>query len=199
MEPTNHDKSTDSLWWMVIRIGSGGSTKADAMPTVHFETMDEARAEAERLASIFPNHPRGFAVVEVKSVFRGCVDTVEICFWKKSNLTIAPGVFDAWKVVSEKFSEDSPLKYGWLQEGRFIKRFGNSILVEFPHSLEPQSHTLFWPHAVKKIEEKLTELLGTKIKFRFRFSSEAPIVSSKLESGDQNSIKRPTIKRGVTK
>ena len=80
MESTNHAKWPDSPWWMVIRIGSGGSTKADAMPTVHFETMDEAREEAKRLASIFPNHPRGFAVVEVKSVFRGFVDTAELNF-----------------------------------------------------------------------------------------------------------------------
>jgi len=67
-------------FWMVIRLGSNGETRADAMPTVHWATKDEARTEAKRLASKYPNHPRGFAVVEVKSIFSGVVDTFELNF-----------------------------------------------------------------------------------------------------------------------
>jgi hypothetical protein len=57
-------------------------TKDDAMPTVHWEKLEDAKAEAKRLAAKFPNHPRGFAVVEVKSIFRGIVDTFEMTFEK---------------------------------------------------------------------------------------------------------------------
>ena len=57
-------------------------TKADAMPTIHWANLEDAKAEAKRLAAKFPNHPRGFAVVEVKAVFRGIVDTIEVIFDK---------------------------------------------------------------------------------------------------------------------
>jgi len=72
----------ESTWWMVIRIGSHGMTKGDAMPTMHWPTLEDAKAEAKRLAAKFPNHPRGFAVVEVKFIFRGIVDTFEMTFDK---------------------------------------------------------------------------------------------------------------------
>jgi len=72
----------ESTWWMVVRIGSHQMTKADAMPTIHWAKLEDAKAEAKRLAAKFPNHPRGFAVVEVKSIFRGIVDTFELTFEK---------------------------------------------------------------------------------------------------------------------
>jgi hypothetical protein len=87
LEPSDQEEFPKDPFWMVVRIGYQGSTKADAMPTVHWPTYEEAHAEAKRLASKYPNHPRGFAVVEVKSVIRGIVDTLEVSFEKKAPLT----------------------------------------------------------------------------------------------------------------
>jgi DNA polymerase-3 subunit gamma/tau len=83
----------------------------------------------------------------------------------------SPGA-DPWHSVAMKLAADSPLKFGWTEEGRFIERIGNALLVEFPPSLEPQTRTLFWPQAVKKIEELLSEELGTRITFECRFTGE---------------------------
>ena len=73
-----------------------------------------------------------------------------------------------------KLAADSPLKFGWIEDGRFIERIGNAILIEFPPSVELQTQTLFWPQAVKKIEEQLTAALGVKITFEYRFTGEEP-------------------------
>ena len=81
---------------------------------------------------------------------------------------------DPWQEVAMKLAADSPLKFGWIEDGRFIERIGNAILVEFPPSLEQQTQTLFWPQAVKKIEEQLTAALGVKITFEYRFTGEEP-------------------------
>jgi hypothetical protein len=73
-----------------------------------------------------------------------------------------------------KLAGDSPLKFGWVEDGRFAGRSGSTITVEFPPSLESHTQTLFWPQAVKKIEEKLSALLGEKISFTPRFTGEEP-------------------------
>lgn len=81
---------------------------------------------------------------------------------------------DPWHVVSMKLAASSPLKFGWVEDGRFIGRAGNTVSVEFPPSLESHTQTLFWPQAVKKIEEQLAELLGARIAFEPRFTGEEP-------------------------
>lgn len=86
----------------------------------------------------------------------------------------SPSSSDPWQEVAMKLAADSPLKFGWVEDGRFIERIGNAILVEFPPSLEQQTQTLFWPQAVKKIEEQLTAALGVKITFEYRFTGEEP-------------------------
>jgi DNA polymerase III subunit gamma/tau len=84
------------------------------------------------------------------------------------------GSSDPWSVVANQLSADSPLKFGWTEDGKFIERIGNAILVEFPPSMEHQTKTLFWPQAVKKIEEQLSTLIGGKITFEYRFTGEEP-------------------------
>lgn len=81
---------------------------------------------------------------------------------------------DPWHPVAMQLASDSPLKFGWVEDGRFVERIGNAVLVEFPPSLEQQTKTLFWPQAVKKIEELLTESLGARITFETRFTGEEP-------------------------
>ena len=81
---------------------------------------------------------------------------------------------DPWHTVSMKLAADSPLKFGWVEDGRFVGRDGNTVTVEFPPSLESHTQTLFWPQAIKKIEEQLSTLLGEKISFVSRFTGEEP-------------------------
>lgn len=81
---------------------------------------------------------------------------------------------DPWHTVAMKLAADSPLKFGWVEDGRFAGRSGRTITVEFPPSLESHTQTLFWPQAVKKIEEQLSVLLGEKISFAPRFTGEEP-------------------------
>jgi hypothetical protein len=73
-----------------------------------------------------------------------------------------------------KLAADSPLKFGWVEDGHFAGRSGNTVTVEFPPSLESHTQTLFWPQAVKKIEEQLSTLLGEKISFAPRFTGAEP-------------------------
>ncbi len=77
---------------------------------------------------------------------------------------------DPWHSVAMGLAADSPLKFGWLEDGRFRERSGNTIVVEFPPSLQYQSQTLFWPQAVKKIEEQLSAALGERITLEVRFT-----------------------------
>lgn len=86
----------------------------------------------------------------------------------------APSFANPWDEVAMKLAADSPLKFGWIEDGRFIERIGNAVLIEFPPSVELQTQTLFWPQAVKKIEEQLTSALGVKITFEYRFTGEEP-------------------------
>jgi DNA polymerase III subunit gamma/tau len=81
---------------------------------------------------------------------------------------------DPWSTVAHQLSADAPLKFGWTEDGKFVERIGNAILVEFPPSMEHQTKTLFWPQAVKKIEEQLTALIGGKVTFEYRFTGEEP-------------------------
>ena len=85
-----------------------------------------------------------------------------------------PSSATPWDEVAMKLAADSPLKFGWIEDGRFIERIGNAIVIEFPPSVELQTQTLFWPQAVKKIEEQLTAALGVKITFEYRFTGEEP-------------------------
>jgi DNA polymerase-3 subunit gamma/tau len=89
------------------------------------------------------------------------------------DLSPTPGD-DPWHVVAMGLAADSPLKFGWVEDGTFVGRTGNSIHVEFPPSLESHTQTLFWPQAVKKIEEQLSAHLGERIKLECRFTGAEP-------------------------
>jgi hypothetical protein len=58
------NRHPDSIFWMVVRLGTGFVTKADAHPAREHPTYEEACAEAERLAAKHPTHARGFAVLK---------------------------------------------------------------------------------------------------------------------------------------
>lgn len=67
-----HPDNPDAIFifWMVIRLGSAGVTKADAHPTREHATYQEACAEALRLAAKHPTHARGFAVLKACKVVK---------------------------------------------------------------------------------------------------------------------------------
>ena len=83
---------------------------------------------------------------------------------------------DPWYPVAMELAADSPLKFGWVEDGCFTGRTGNVVSVEFPASLEQQTKTLFWPQGIRKIEELLSARLGGKITLECRFSgAELPV------------------------
>ena len=77
-------------------------------------------------------------------------------------------------MVAMSLAADSPLKFGWLEDGRFVELSGTTVVVEFPPSIQSQTETLFWPQAVKKIEEQLSAKLGGKIALQCHFTGEEP-------------------------
>ena len=81
---------------------------------------------------------------------------------------------DPWHEIAMQLASDSPLKFGWMEDSRFVERTGNTFIVEFPPSAESKTQTLFWPQAVKKIEELLSARLGEKMTLESRFSGEEP-------------------------
>jgi len=88
--------------------------------------------------------------------------------------SIETPIDDPWHTVAMKLASDSPLKFGWVEDGHFVGRSGSTITVEFPPSLESHTQTLFWPQAVKKIEEQLFTLLSERVSFSPRFTGEEP-------------------------
>lgn len=86
----------------------------------------------------------------------------------------SPNSSDPWHDLAMELASDSPLKFGWLEDSRFIERTGNTIVVEFPPSVEPKTQSLFWPQAAKKIEELLTAKFGAKMTLESRFTGEEP-------------------------
>ena len=81
---------------------------------------------------------------------------------------------DPWHHIAMELASDSPLKFGWIEDSNFVEREGDTIVVEFPPSLESKTQTLFWPQAVKKIEELLSASLGAVITLESRFSGIEP-------------------------
>jgi len=81
---------------------------------------------------------------------------------------------DPWHKVAMSLAAESPLKFGWLEDGHFVEIDGDRLIVEFPPSLEAQTQTLFWIQAIKKIETMLSTDLGKKISLECRFSGAEP-------------------------
>jgi len=73
------------------------------------------------------------------------------------------------------------LKFGWMEDSRFLERVGNTIVVEFPPSVEAKTQTPFWPQAVRKIEECLSAHLGARITLESRFTGEEPPLTPEPE------------------
>jgi len=99
---------------------------------------------------------------------------------------------DPWHAVAMELASDSPLKFGWIEDSRFIERIGNTVVVEFPPSTEPKTKTLFWPQAVKKIEECLTASLGAKITLESRFTGDEPPAEPEPEPMPAATSKHPS-------
>ena len=97
------------------------------------------------------------------------------------SLTSPSEVSDPWHSIAMELASDSPLKFGWIEDSRFLERAGNTVIVEFPPSVELKTSTLFWPQAVKKIEELLSASLSGKITLESRFSGIEPQDYPKLE------------------
>ena len=91
-----------------------------------------------------------------------------------TDLRSSASIDNPWDMVAMSLAADSPLKFGWLEDGRFVELSGTTVVVEFPPSIQSQTETLFWPQAVKKIEEQLSAKLGGKIALQCHFTGEEP-------------------------
>jgi DNA polymerase III subunit gamma/tau len=91
-----------------------------------------------------------------------------------TDLRSTASIDNPWDAVALSLAADSPLKFGWLEDGRFVELNGTTVAVEFPPSIQSQTETLFWPQAVKKIEEQLSAKLGKKITLQCQFTGEEP-------------------------
>ena len=83
---------------MVVRLGSGGYQKEDSLPTTRYDDENEARMEAERLATKYPNHPRGFAVVKAISIVRAEVSILGFNL-DEGNISMNPFFKDALPTI----------------------------------------------------------------------------------------------------
>lgn len=70
----NKIEDPNATFFMVVKLGSDGCFKSDAMPSRQHKTIEEAASEAKRLAGKHPTHPRGFAVLQALAVYKGEVN-----------------------------------------------------------------------------------------------------------------------------
>ena len=98
-----------------------------------------------------------------------------------TDLRSTASIDNPWDAVAMSLAADSPLKFGWLEDGRFVELRGTTVVVEFPPSIQSQTETLFWPQAVKKIEEQLSAKLGKKITLQCQFTGEEPPIQPEPE------------------
>jgi hypothetical protein len=82
-KPLYADITSNQPFYMVVRLGSNGCQQADSAPSVRYDDMIEAGEEAKRLASKYPNHPRGFAVVKALYIYKANVAITRNCLEEK--------------------------------------------------------------------------------------------------------------------
>ena len=82
-KPLTADITNNQPFYMVVRLGSNGYQQADASPSVRYDNIIEAGEEANRLATKYPNHPRGFAVVKALYIYKANVSIARNCLEEK--------------------------------------------------------------------------------------------------------------------
>jgi len=66
----------------------------------------------------------------------------------------------AWRSVAEKLVAESPIRFGWLKDGRFAGFDGQRVTVRFPASYQEHTESLFWDEVRKHVNEVLAAKFG---------------------------------------
>jgi hypothetical protein len=59
-----------------------------------------------------------------------------------------------WLATATQLASESPIKFGWLLDGKYMGVGSTAIHILFPATLRNQESTLYFPQLKKKIEER---------------------------------------------
>ena len=85
----------------------------------------------------------------------------------------------AWEKVAKELAEDSPVKFGVLEDFVFDSYSNGVIGIAIPHSASSVKDTMFWPQMSKKINESLRKKLGYDVCAYFPIQDVEPVSSDK--------------------
>jgi hypothetical protein len=77
-----------------------------------------------------------------------------------------------WIATATQLASESPIKFGWLLDGKYIGVGSTAIHIQFPSSLSNQGSTLYFPQLKKKIEDKFKSF-GNSMHFEACFWDDA--------------------------
>lgn len=81
------------------------------------------------------------------------------------------GPAGAWRQVTAALTAESPIRFGWLEQGEFLRLEDGAFHVRYPASLQDQTESFFWEDVRKRTEAALAESLGEKIRLACEFSA----------------------------
>jgi len=74
---------------------------------------------------------------------------------------------EIWSVSIKEIIQDSPLKFGWLENSQYHSTVDGVMLILLPDSVISQTQTLFWPQAIEKIRQKVQSLAKEDIEIAY--------------------------------
>ena len=74
---------------------------------------------------------------------------------------------EIWSVSIKEIIQDSPLKFGWLENCQYHSTVDGVMLILLPDSVISQTQTLFWPQAIEKIRQKVQSLAKEDIEIAY--------------------------------
>jgi len=81
----------------------------------------------------------------------------------------------AWEKVAKELAEDSPIKFGVLEDFVFDSYSNGVIGIAIPHSASSVKDTMFWPHLWNKLNDRLNKELGTDVSLFFPIQDADPV------------------------
>lgn len=80
-----------------------------------------------------------------------------------------PAAAFLWDTICAKIIQESPFKFGWLNEGKDVIWQGNTTLhVCFPQVLKTQFESVFWGDTQKLLEKQLSKKRGAPISLQIQ-------------------------------
>lgn len=79
-----------------------------------------------------------------------------------------------WREVTARLTAESPIRFGWLEQGEFVGAEDGRFAVRFPTSYHEQTESFFWDDVRTRTEAALAQRMGDKVKLVCEFSAEEP-------------------------